>query len=91
MFKIRQDKRITNKSTFLALGVNTYGQKELMGMWIAENEGAKFWLSVLTELNQRGVPSNQRRKQEMDDAHSKLASGYESVYYRVRGTSRKAR
>ncbi|MDN3660356.1 IS256 family transposase [Vibrio agarivorans] len=53
--KIRQDKRIINKSIFLALGINTDGQKELMGMWIAENEGAKFWLSVLTELNQRGV------------------------------------
>ncbi|WP_261823902.1 IS256 family transposase [Vibrio neonatus] len=53
--KIRQDKRIINKSVFLALGINTDGQKELMGMWIAENEGAKFWLSVLTELNQRGV------------------------------------
>ncbi|SON50097.1 transposase (fragment) [Vibrio tapetis subsp. tapetis] len=53
--KIRQDKRIINKSIFLALGINTDGQKELMGMWIAENEGAKFWQSVLTELNQRGV------------------------------------
>ncbi len=53
--KIRQDKRIVNKSIFLALGINTDGQKELMGMWVAENEGAKFWLSVLTELNQRGV------------------------------------
>jgi transposase-like protein len=53
--KIRQDKRVINKSVFLALGINTEGQKELMGMWIAENEGAKFWLSVLTELQQRGV------------------------------------
>jgi putative transposase len=39
----------------LALGINTERQKELMGMWIAENEGAKFWLNVLTELQQRGV------------------------------------
>lgn len=53
--KIRQDKRVINKSIFLALGINTDGQKELMGMWIAENEGAKFWLSVLTELQHRGV------------------------------------
>ena len=53
--KIRQDKRVINKSIFLALGINTEGQKELMGMWIAENEGAKFWLSVLTELQHRGV------------------------------------
>jgi putative transposase len=53
--KVRQDKRIINKSIFLALGINTEGHKELMGMWIAENEGAKFWLNVLTELQQRGV------------------------------------
>tara|TARA_R110001606_G_scaffold356294_1_gene507539 strand:+ start:151 stop:1368 length:1218 start_codon:yes stop_codon:yes gene_type:complete len=55
VLKIRQDKRVINKSIFLALGINTDGHKELMGMWIAENEGAKFWLNVLTELQQRGV------------------------------------
>ncbi|MBN24881.1 MAG: IS256 family transposase [Alteromonadaceae bacterium] len=53
--KIRQDKRVINKSIFLALGINTEGHKELLGMWIAENEGAKFWLKVLTELQHRGV------------------------------------
>ncbi|EMH4535565.1 TPA: transposase, partial [Morganella morganii subsp. morganii] len=42
-------------AVFLALGVNTEGQKELLGMWLAENEGAKFWLSVLTELKNRGL------------------------------------
>ena len=55
VIKIRQDKRVINKSIFLALGVNLEGHKELMGLWIAENEGAKFWLGVLTELQQRGV------------------------------------
>ena len=44
-----------NKAVYLALGVNIEGQKELLGMWISENEGAKFWLSVLTELQNRGV------------------------------------
>jgi transposase-like protein len=53
--KIRQDKQVINKSVFLALGVNLEGHKELLGMWIAENEGAKFWLNVLTELQNRGV------------------------------------
>ena len=53
--KIRQDKCVINKSIFLALGINTEGHKELLGMWIAENEGAKFWLNVLTELQHRGV------------------------------------
>ena len=53
--KVRQDKQVINKSIFLALGVNLEGHKELIGMWIAENEGAKFWLNVLTEIQNRGV------------------------------------
>ncbi|AOA58590.1 IS256 family transposase [Acinetobacter larvae] len=53
--KVRQDGSVINKSVFLALGVNTEGQKELLGLWLAENEGAKFWLSVLTELKNRGL------------------------------------
>ncbi len=55
VIKIRQDKRIVNKAFYLALGVNTEGQKELLGIWISQNEGAKFWLNVLTELKNRGV------------------------------------
>ena len=53
--KIRQDKRVINKAIYLALGINMEGQKELLGLWLSENEGAKFWLSVLTELQQRGL------------------------------------
>ncbi len=53
--KVRQEKRILTKAVYLALAVNKEGQKELLGMWISENEGAKFWLSVLTELKNRGV------------------------------------
>ena len=52
--KIRQDKQIINKAIFLALGVNLTGHKDLLGMWIAEQEGARFWLNVLTELQNRG-------------------------------------
>lgn len=55
VLKIRQDNRVINKAVYLALGVNMEGQKELLGMWISENEGAKFWLNVLTELQNRGV------------------------------------
>lgn len=55
VLKIRQDKQVINKSIYLALGVNLEGQKELLGMWLSENEGAKFWLNVLTELQNRGV------------------------------------
>lgn len=53
--KVRQDGRIINKAVFVALGVNREGKKELLGLWIAENEGAKFWANVLTELKNRGL------------------------------------
>ena len=53
--KVRQDKRVINKAIYLALGVNLEGHKELLGMWLSENEGAKFWLGVLTELQNRGL------------------------------------
>jgi len=53
--KIRQDKQVVNKSVYLALGINSEGYKELLGIWLAETEGAKFWLSVLTELRNRGL------------------------------------
>jgi len=53
--KIRQDKTVINKAIYLALGVNLEGHKELLGLWISENEGATFWLNVLTELQNRGV------------------------------------
>lgn len=55
VLKIRQNQRVINKSLYLALGVNMLGHKELLGLWLAETEGAKFWLSVLTELKSRGV------------------------------------
>lgn len=53
--KIRQDKQVINKAIYLALGVTMEGHKDLLGMWLSENEGAKFWLNVLTELQNRGV------------------------------------
>lgn len=53
--KVRENQRVINKSVYLALAVNTSGQKELLGIWISQNEGAKFWLGILTELKTRGV------------------------------------
>lgn len=53
--KVKGEKGITNKAVYLALGINIEGQKELLGMWISQNEGAKFWLNVLTELKNRGM------------------------------------
>ncbi|QSA97488.1 IS256 family transposase [Methylococcus sp. EFPC2] len=53
--KTHHGKQVANKSAHVVLGVNLKGEKEVLGVWLAENEGAKFWLSVLTELKNRGV------------------------------------
>lgn len=53
--KIPQEGQVKNKSVYLALGINAEGHKELLGLWMSETEGAKFWLNVLTELQTRGV------------------------------------
>lgn len=55
VIKTHHGKQVTNKSAHVVLGVNLRGEKEVLGLWMAENEGAKFWLSVLTELRNRGV------------------------------------
>jgi len=53
--KIKDNKQVINKAIYLVLGVNMEGKKELLGMWVSQNEGAKFWMSVLTEIKNRGV------------------------------------
>jgi putative transposase len=53
--KSREEGRVANRSVYLALGITMEGQKELLGIWIAASEGAKFWLGVITELKNRGV------------------------------------
>lgn len=53
--KIRHDHKVINKAVYLAIAINMEGCKEVLGIWFAENEGAKFWLSVLTEIQNRGV------------------------------------
>jgi putative transposase len=53
--KVKDQGRVSNKAIYLAIGVNLQGTKEVLGMWASENEGAKFWLSIITELKNRGV------------------------------------
>jgi len=53
--KGRTDGRVSNKSVYTAIGINMEGQKEVLGLWIADTEGAKFWLGIVTELKNRGV------------------------------------
>lgn len=54
-FKVRDGGRIVNKCAYTALGIDDQGMKELLGIWIGETEGAKFWLGVLNEIKNRGV------------------------------------
>ena len=53
--KVRDNGAVRVKAVYLALGVNLQGEKELLGLWVAQTEGAKFWLHVVTELKNRGV------------------------------------
>ena len=53
--KVKSQGRVANKAIYIAFGVNLHGLKEVLGMWAAEAEGAKFWMQVVTELKNRGV------------------------------------
>lgn len=53
--KVRDSGAVRVKAVYLAIGVNMSGEKEVLGLWIAQTEGAKFWLQVVTELKNRGV------------------------------------
>jgi putative transposase len=55
VFKVRQDGKVIDKAVQIAVGLNNKGFKELLGMWICQNESASFWMSVLTDLKSRGV------------------------------------
>lgn len=53
--KIRDEGLVRNKAVYLALGITCQGEKEVLGLWIEQTEGAKFWLKVMNELRTRGV------------------------------------
>jgi putative transposase len=55
VFKVRQNGKVINKTIYLAVGLNSDGFKEVLGMWLGESESASFWMSVLTDLRSRGV------------------------------------
>lgn len=54
-YKIRENHQIVTKAAYVVLGINLEGYKEILGIWIGENESSKFWLSVLNELKSRGI------------------------------------
>ena len=53
--KVRSEGRVINKSAYLAIGINIDGLKDVLGIWLEQSEGAKFWLKIMTELKNRGV------------------------------------
>lgn len=54
-FKVREEGRVTSKAFYSVLGINQEGKKDILGMYLSENEGAHFWLSVLNDLRNRGI------------------------------------
>ncbi len=55
VFKVRENSRVVNKAIYLAVGLRKDGLKEVLGMWLGKNESAAFWMSVLSDLKNRGV------------------------------------
>ncbi len=55
VFKVRKDSRVINKCLYTVLGINLEGHKEILGMWLSDNESASFWTTVCNELKNRGV------------------------------------
>jgi putative transposase len=55
VFKVRKDSKIINKCAYTVLGVNMDGKKEILGIWLSENESASFWATVVNEMKNRGV------------------------------------
>ena len=55
IFKVRKDGKVVNKCVYSVLGINTDGMKEILGLWISDNESASFWTTVCNELKNRGV------------------------------------
>ena len=54
-FHVRSEGQFIKKAVYIAIGINMDGIKEVLGMWVGENESAKFWLSVMNSLKKRGV------------------------------------
>jgi len=54
-YKVRSEGRVITKAAYTAIGVDLKGVKDVLGIWVGENESAKFWLSVINEIKNRGV------------------------------------
>ena len=54
-YKVKENHQYITKAAYVVLGINLDGQKDILGIWIGENESNKFWLNVLNELKTRGI------------------------------------
>lgn len=54
-YKVRSDGKVVNKAAYVIMGININGIKDVLGIWVGENESSKYWLNVLNELKNRGV------------------------------------
>ena len=54
-YKVRSDGKVVNKAAYIIIGIDIHGMKDVLGIWIGKNESAKYWLTVLTDLKNRGV------------------------------------
>ncbi len=79
--KIRDEGVVKNKAVYLALGIRADGHKEVLGLWIEQSEGAKFWLKVFNELHNR----------ELADILIAVVDGYEAFQRRLRASIPKRR
>lgn len=84
--KIRDDGMVRNKAVYLALGIDAHGNKDVLGMWIEQTEGAKFWLKVFNDLKQRGcqdiliavtdgLRASVKRWRHLCNGHSETSTG----------------
>ena len=55
MVKMRQDGKVDNRAVYTAIGINLEGEKSVLGLWVSGTEGAKYWMTVLTNLKNRGM------------------------------------
>jgi putative transposase len=72
--KIRNEGMVSNRAVYLAIGLRCSGHKEILGIWIEQTEGAKFWLRVMSELRNRRGPGHPDRGGREDAARAPLPS-----------------
>ena len=85
--KIRDEGMVKNKAVYVALGLNPAGDKDVLGLWIEQSEGAKFWLKVMNELKLRGVNDPDRRRRRPQGIpgsdHDRVSAGHGSDLHRA--------